>query len=80
MRKTPQCNSVVETGFTVLAAQARSMMNAAQIPEIMRFKLWAETVMTANNLNNLVVVTVNGVAKTHWEHAGYVLPKWCKSL
>ena len=55
-------------------------MNAAQIPEIMRFKLWAETVMMATNLNNLVVVTVNGVAKMRWEHAGYELPKWCKSL
>ena len=55
-------------------------MNAAQIPEIMRFKLWAETVMTATNLNNLVVETVNGVAKTCWEHAGYELPKWCRSL
>ena len=56
------------------------MMNAAQIPEIMQFKLWAETVMTATNLNNLVVVAVNGVAKTRWEHAGHELPKWCKSL
>ena len=36
--------------------------------------------MTATNLNNLAVVTVNGVAKTRWEHAGYKLPKWCKSL
>ena len=39
-RKMPQRNSVMETGFTVLVAQARSMINAAQVPEIMRFKLW----------------------------------------
>ena len=36
-RQTPQQNAIVETGFTVLAAQARSMMNAAQIPDILRF-------------------------------------------
>lgn len=79
-RKTPQQNLVVETGFTVLAAQARSMMNAVQIPAAMRFTLWAETVMTATNLKNLSVVTINGVTKTHWEHAGFELPSWSKYL
>ncbi len=46
-RKTPQQNLVAETVFTVIAAQAQSMMNAAQLPDELRFKLWAETVMSA---------------------------------
>ncbi len=32
-RKAPQQNSHAETSFTVIAAQARSMMVAAQIPD-----------------------------------------------
>ena len=62
-RQTPQQNAIVETGFTVLAAQARSMMNTAQIPENVRFKLWGVTVEAATYLSNLVVVTVSNVTK-----------------
>jgi hypothetical protein len=79
-RKMPQQNSKAETAFTVIAAQARSMMNAAQLFEKDRFKLWAEVVKTATFLNNLVLVTLNGVTKTRWEHAGYSLPSWTKNL
>ena len=57
-QKTPQQNLIEETAFTVIAVQARSMMNAAQIPDKMRLKLWAETVMTATYLNNLAIVTL----------------------
>jgi hypothetical protein len=38
-RKTPQQNSKAETAFTVIAAQARSMRNAAQLSEKDKFKL-----------------------------------------
>jgi DNA-binding protein YbaB len=55
---------IAEMAFTVIAAQAQSMMNAAQLPDELRFKLWAETVMTATYLNNLVIVTLNGEKKT----------------
>ncbi len=79
-QKTPQQNLVIQTGFTVLAAQARSMMNAAQSPDELRFKLWAETVMTATYLNNLVLVTVQGETRTRWEHADFKLPLWSKNL
>jgi hypothetical protein len=79
-RKTPQQNSKAETAFTVIAAQARSMMNAAQLSDKDRFKLWAEVVKTATFLNNLVPVTVNGITKTRWEHAGHSLPSWTKNL
>jgi hypothetical protein len=63
-RKTPQQNSIAETVFMVIAAQAQSMMNAAQLFDKLRFKLWAETVMTTTYLNNLVIVTLNREKKT----------------
>ncbi len=59
-QKTPQQNLIAEMAFTVISAQLQSMMNAAQLPDELRFKLWAETVMTATYLNNLVIVTHNG--------------------
>ncbi len=79
-RKTPQQNSKAETAFTLIAAQARSMMNAVQLSDKDRFKLWAEVVKTATFLNNLGLVTVNGTTKTRWKHAGHSLPSWTKNL
>jgi hypothetical protein len=63
-RKTPQQNSIAEMAFAFITAQAQSMMNAAQLPNELRFKLWAETVMTATYLNILVSVTLNREKKT----------------
>ncbi len=64
-RKTPQQNSHAETPFTVIAAQARLMMVAVQIPDDERFKLWSEVALTATFLNNLVPVTIGDVTQTH---------------
>jgi hypothetical protein len=66
--------------FTVIAAQARSMLIAAQVPVLQRFKLWPEVVMTATFLNNLVPVIMNKERKTRWEHAGHKLPAWVRNL
>ncbi len=79
-QKTPQQNLHVETSFTVIAAQARSMLIAGQIPNTERFKLWPELVVTATNLNNLMSVTIGNVTKTCWEHAEYKVPSWTKNL
>ena len=38
-RKTPQQNSHAETSFTIIAAQARCMLIAGQVPSEERFKL-----------------------------------------
>ena len=36
VQKTPQQNSIAETAFRVIAAHARSMMNAVQLPNKLR--------------------------------------------
>ncbi len=41
-RNMPQQNLKAEMAFTVIAAQARSMLISAQIPDGGRFKLWPE--------------------------------------
>ncbi len=56
------------------------MLIAAKVPDLQRFKLWPEVVMTATFLNNLVPVSINGEKKTRWEHAGRNLPAWVENL
>jgi hypothetical protein len=46
-RNTPQQNLKAKTAFTVIATQARSMLIAAQVPDLQRFNLWPEVVMNA---------------------------------
>jgi hypothetical protein len=70
----------IRMAFTVIAAQARSMLIAAQVPDLQQFKLWPEVIMTAMFLNNLVSVILNGESKARWEHAGHKLPVWVKNL
>ena len=70
-RKTPQKNSKAETGFTVVAAKARAMLSAAQVPREERHKMWGEVAMTATALDNLVAVTVNGETKTRYEFKNF---------
>jgi hypothetical protein len=53
-RNMPQQNSKTGMAFMVIAAQARSMLISAQIPDGERFKLWPEVTVTAIFLNNLV--------------------------
>jgi hypothetical protein len=51
------------------------MLIAGQILDNEQFKSWPEVVKMATNLNNLMPVTIEGVTQTHWEHAGYKVPK-----
>ncbi len=63
-RKMPQQNSKAKIAFPVIMTLTRSMLIAIQVPDLQRFKLLPEVVMTAMFLNNLVLVTLNGESKT----------------
>ncbi len=63
-QKKPQQNSKAETGFTVIAAKARAMLSAAQVPREEHHNMWGEVAKTATALDNLIAVTVNGETKT----------------
>jgi hypothetical protein len=79
-RKTPQQNLKAEAGFTVIAAKARAMLSAAQVPREERHKMWGEVAKTATSLDNLIAVTINGETKTRYEHAGLQIPSFVKHL
>lgn len=57
-KKTPQQNSQAETYFTTIAARARAMMAAANVPTIKRYKLFREAANTAAKIDLLTIVTV----------------------
>ncbi len=76
--KTPQQKSKAETGFT--AAKARAMLSAAQVLKDEQYKMWGEVAKTATALDYLIAVTVNGVTKTRYEHAGLDIPGFVKYL
>ncbi len=70
----------MELAFTVIAAKTRVVMNVAQIPKSEQFKMWSEAAMTVTALDNLIPVTWKGETKTHYEHAGFEIPKFIKYL
>lgn len=41
--------------------------------------MWPEAAKAATHFNNLMPVTIDDVIKTHWEWAGYEVPKWTKN-
>ena len=79
-RNTPQQNSKAEKGFDVLYGRGRAMMQSANIPIEMRYKLFREVFHHATKLDNLVVTTINGKTATRYEHFGEELPKFVKNM
>jgi hypothetical protein len=67
-------------GLTVIAAKARAMLSAAQVPREEHHKMWGEVAKTATALDNLIAVTINGETKTRYEHAGLPVPLFVKHL
>ena len=52
---TPQHNGVVERAFATLTGRVRAMMKSAGIVGKLRFKIWAECVKTATDLDGILV-------------------------
>ena len=69
---------LAELAFTVLSAKMRAMLSAAQVLRDERYNLWGEIIMTVTALDNLIPVTLNGVTKTRYEHAGRIIPEFVR--
>ena len=79
-KKTPQQNSRAETSFATIAARARAMMSAANVPIVERYKLFQEAANTATKLDWLNVITIKNVTQTRIEHYGQDIPTWAEVL
>ena len=80
-RDTPQHNYLVERGFPVIAAKAKAMMTAANVPMRERYLLFREAINTATMLDGLVVECIDGKEATRYKHFyGTENPAWAKHL
>ena len=79
-RDTPQPNSLAEQGFTFISSKTRTALNAANIPQDQRYRLFSECAMTMTKLDWLNIVEIDGVIKTRFVHFGYGLPKFAHYL
>ena len=67
-RDTPQQNSLAETSLATIANKGRALMYNANIPFIIRYKLYDHAFHTATMLDSLVVENVNGKECSRYEH------------
>ena len=79
-KDTPQQNSMSETSFSSMAAQARAMMTAANVPMIERYRLFQEAANHLTKLGWLTVIIIGRERKTRIKHCGMPLPSWSNNL
>lgn len=79
-RDTPQHNHLAELAFASIANKGRALMSAANIPMSVRYKVWVKAFDHATALDGLIVVTIDGLTATRYEHWYGGLPKWVKHL
>eukprot|EP00957_Ditylum_brightwellii_P105133 8013763-Ditylum_brightwellii.AAC.1 len=63
-RATPQQNHLAELGFATLGNKGCTLMHEANMPEVMKCKIFPRAFMAASILDGLVVVEVNVKKKT----------------
>jgi hypothetical protein len=79
-RDTPQQNHHAELGFTVLANKGRAVMHRANIPLVLRYKLWREAFKTVTLLDGLVATKIDEVIATRYVHWCGANPAFAKHL
>jgi hypothetical protein len=77
---TPQKNALMEVKVTYLAAKARAVMHAAEVPRNRRLEFVPEVIMTTTKLDWLKLITINKVKKTRIEHYGLPLSNFTMYL
>jgi hypothetical protein len=69
-RNTPQQNSLAEVSLATIANRGRSLMSAANVPELIRNRVYSEAFKTATLLDGLVPIELDGKEASRYEH-------WC---
>ena len=67
-RNTPQQNSKAEVAFATIANRGRALMNRANIPEEIRYRVYSEAFQTATLLDNLIPIEVDGKLESKYKH------------
>jgi hypothetical protein len=71
----PHQNSYSDVGFTPIAGMMRAMVYKEHILRKVSYKLFGGVCNTANKFDQLIMIDLDGVAKTKIEHCvGKLLP------
>jgi hypothetical protein len=79
-RDMPQQNHLAELGFAVLANRGRALMTRANVPEVIRYKLFKEAFKTATLLDALLIVEIDGEQRSRVEHWSGQKPEYALNL
>ena len=79
-RDTPQQNHLAELGFTSLASKGRALMNQANIPLSVRYKVFKEAFKTATLLDGLQTTSIDEKIATRYMHFFGSNPNFAKHL
>jgi hypothetical protein len=77
---TRQQNHLVELGFATLANRGRAMMNQANLPLNVCYKVFKEAFTTVTYLDGLMLVKVQGKDATRYIHFFGANPKFADHL
>jgi hypothetical protein len=77
---TPQRNHLAKEGLAKIASRGRAIMSAAAIPKELHQNFWREAFQTSTYLDGLVLVEIDGVLKTQFEHWEATLPQFLQYL
>ena len=79
---TPKQNHLAELSFYIIANRGRAMMYRANVPLMMRYKLFKEAFTTVTQLDQLAVIEINRKSKKRYKHwsSSDRDPKFAKSL
>ena len=79
-RSTPQQNSLAEVGFATLTNRTRAMVYRANIPNKLKHRVYKSAAEYATDMDGLMLVEINGVIKTRFEHFLGEFPQFAKHL
>jgi hypothetical protein len=77
---TPQRNYLAEVELATIASRGRAIMSAAAIPKELCQIFWREAFQTSTYSDGLVLVEIDGVLKTRFEHWEGTLPRFLRYL
>jgi hypothetical protein len=77
---TPQQYGVVEVKLALIKKQGRAMMEQAYVPLNWRYLLYREVFYCATLLDGLIIIEIDGVKKTRFEHWNGKLPQFAHHL
>ena len=76
----PQYNLYAKMGFTALARMVCLVLNQVNISRVIHYKLCGKVSKSVSKLDQLIVIEINGVKKTRFNHYTGVSPPWVKHM